>query len=172
MPSASAVHRIMAASTAAQLVIGGALATILARVPEVALFKGLNVIGLVLDLVGVVLLSDLIVARANRFFAIFDFAYAFMLSALIIMPIGALLVVPIAGIFVDLPSQNVALGLFLPVMAYVGTPLFALDMLADTLRFRFYSTMRTRIQFMGWYLFLSGLLLQMVAALLDLGSGN
>lgn len=171
MPSAAAVRRIINWSSVGQIAIGGFVATLLARLPEVALFKALNTVGLIFDIVGVFLLSDLVVSRANRFALAFDYAYAFVLMSLILMPIGSLLFVPIMGILMDRPSQEVSLGLFLPVMAYVGTPLLLLDMLSNALRLRFYQTMRTRIQFMGWYLLVSGLLLQLAASFIDLASG-
>lgn len=140
---------------------------LIASIENVETFKILNVFGLALDLFGVILLSNLVLNKSKSNGKLFDYIYAFFYAGTLNIPLG--MVLGAGALFLlDLPSSTLLVSVASGVLAYVGAPLFVFDYFAEIVKLKFYETVTTRMVFMGWYLLLAGLAMQLVAAILDM----
>jgi hypothetical protein len=159
----------MAYTIAFHLVIGISLYLLLASLPKVELFKLFNVFGLAFDIFGVLLLSKMIAKSTEKYTVLLDYFYAFLHVAIFCIPLG-LAFGSLLFFWLNLPSSSVILGFSASIIFYVSTPLFMTDYAGEIFKFKFYESVSSRIVFMGWYLVVAGLALQMVGAILDLSS--
>ena len=151
----------------AQVSLGISLTFIIGGLPEIEIFKLVNIAGLLFDIFGVLILADFIFERSERFSYVFDFIFAFSMMALMLIPMGIILG-QIIGIFFDLPSTKSVTSFAAGMMLYVGIPLYAMDSLGDAFNLGFYKRIKFRTKFLGWYFIISGFILQFMAAIIDL----
>ena len=158
----------MGYTTAFQLVIGIILFYFLASIDSIELFKLFNALGLLLDIIGIFLLSKIVVDSTDKHQKKIEYCYAFLWAALFYIPSGM-----IAGnillFWFNLPSAITTTSFAAAVGFWVFIPLFIIDYSGEIFKFKFYQTTSKRIIFMGWYLLLTGLFLQFSGAIMDLG---
>ena len=150
-----------------QFSLGVYLAFILGGLPKFEIYKLVNITGLLLDIFGVLILSDFVFEKSERFAYLFDYIFAFSMLALMLIPMG-IFSGQIIGLFLDLPSIKSITTFAGGMMLYVGMPLYATDGLGDALKLNFYKSIKFRTKFLGWYFLISGFILQFVAAINDL----
>ena len=161
------IKNIILVTALGQFIFGLYLAYLLGSLPKFELFKLINVTGLVFDIFGVLILSDLVFEKSDRFAHLFDYLFGFSISALMVIPLGSFFG-QIISLFTKLPSIKAATTFAGGVMLYVGMPLYATDSLGDALKLNFYKSIKFRTKFLGWYFLISGFIFQFVAAIMDL----
>ena len=72
--------------------------------------------------------------------------------------------------WLNLPSATVIFGFAVTIIGGISTPLFIIDYAGEIFKSKFYESVSSRIIFMGWYLVVAGLVMQMIGAILDLMS--
>ena len=163
------VSKIMSVTFVVHTLIGVAFSYYLASHPNLELFKLANFMGLMLDVIGVLLLTKLVVSSTHLYKKLFDYIYAFLLFGVINIPLGMVIGCMVWAVF-ELPSYALLLSFSAGIVGIIGTPLFTIDYAAEIFQFRFYKTVETRIVFMGWYLVFTGLSMQLFGAAQDLFS--
>ncbi|MCS0444648.1 MULTISPECIES: hypothetical protein [Vibrio] len=163
------VTKIMSVTTFIHMLAGIVFSFYLSSHPNLELFKLANFIGLLLDIIGVLLLTNLVVSSTNIYRKFFDYIYAFLLFGVINVPIGMILGC-VAWTFMGLPSPQLVLGFSASMVGIIGTPLFTIDYAAEIFQLKFYETVKSRIVFMGWFLVCIGLSMQLFGAAKDLFS--
>jgi len=149
--------------------LGIYLAFLLGRFEQIALFKLLNIVGLGFDIVGLLILSEFFLRNEKIVRRLSDWLIAVSMIFLLITPMG-IFTGAIIGVVTttELPSIDTVLAFAGGIMLYVGLPLYGTDSLGDALLLKFYNTAETRAKFLGWFFLLSGLVVQLVAATMDL----
>lgn len=161
------VVRTMAITTAVQMAVGLLAFYYLASLDGVEKYKLFSLFGLFLNICGVLLLSELVLEASTKKSHVFDYIYAFIWAGLHNFPMGMML----GGVMLlwfDLPSSGVVLAFAAGIFAYVATPLFITDYAGEIFKLGFYRSVTKRVVFMGWYLLLAGMILQLVGGILDL----
>ena len=147
------------------LVVGFALGFGIAAHPKLETFKLLNILGLTLDLLGLVVLSEFVTSSEKWKSFVVKWVAGVLLWAQTVIPLAA---AAGASIVADAPSSSKASAFFIALFGYSLIPLALLDHtvfypsrfdLAD-------KTQRTRR--FGLLLLISGVLVQLVAAFKDL----
>lgn len=143
------------------LVVGSALANL----PKLETFKLLNIIGLIYDLLGLIVLSEMVTASDRwRSFVVSWGAGAFLWGQSVI-PLGAALGAWIIG---GSPSATKATTFFGLLWAYSLLPLAVLDATVFYPRFAQLQNTEQRTRRLGLGLLLAGVLVQLAAAFKDL----
>jgi len=157
--------------TLIQFIIGLYLSYFLGSFPKIEFLKLLNATGLLFNISGMILLSDLIL-KNNRFENILLFLNLIILSALLFIPLSIVSLGQFLSFFIELPSYKIIFAFSGTIMVYVGAPLFMTSLLSDTfgeiLKKDFYKSSKFQSKFFGWYLLLSGMVLQLGASIMDL----
>ncbi len=161
------VVKIMAVTSAIQIAVGLLAFYHLASLDGIEKYKLFSLFGLFLNICGVLLLSELVITASAKRSHAFDYLYAFIWAGLFNIPIGMVLGSLIL-FWLDLPSAGVVLAFAAGILAYVATPLFISDYAGEIFKLRFYRSVTERVVFMGWYLLLAGMILQLVGGVLDL----
>ena len=160
-------RNIILATALVLISFGVYLAFLIGGLPKLEIYKLLNITGLLFNIFGVLILSDFIFEKSERFSGLFDYIFAFSMLALILIPMGIFLGLTI-GAFFNLPSSKSLSAFAGGIMLYVGVPLYATDILGDSLKLNFYRSIKFRTKFLGWYFIISGFIFQFIAALKDL----
>ena len=160
-------RRIIAYTGIFQISCGVLLFYALSSITRIESFKLFNVIGLFFDIIGVLLLSKLVTDHSEKHRNIFDYCYFFFIGLIHHVPLG-IIIGSVLLFWLDLPSSNIVTGFGGVILLYVAAPLYIIDYSGEIFELKFYKCTNSRIIFMGWYLLLSGLALQMVGALKDL----
>ncbi len=161
------IRKIMAVTTIAQVFIGVIAFYLLGSHQAIEKYKLLNAVGLLLNILGVLLLSKLVVDASMKFKGLFDYLYAFVWAGVYNIPIGII----IGGstlFWLDLASAATVVSFAAGIIAYVALPLFITDYAGEIFRMGFYKSVSRRVVFMGWYLLFAGMALQLTGAILDL----
>jgi len=161
------IINIILITTLGQFIFGLYLAYLLGSLPKFEVSKLINVTGLVFDIFGVLILSNLVFEKSDRFTYLFDYLFAFSMSALMVIPLG-IFFGQMMVLFTKLPSIKATTTFAGSVMLYVGMPLYATDSLGDALKLNFYKSIKFRTKFLGWYFLISGFIFQFVAGIVDL----
>lgn len=137
----------------------------LSRLPKLETFKLLNILGLTLDLLGLLVLSEVVLSSERWKAFVVKWVAGVLLWGQTVVPLGAALGAEVFGVG---QSTSRAAGFFFALFAYSLVPLAVLDhavfypgkfSMAD-------KTQRTRR--FGLLLLASGVLVQLVAAFQDL----
>ena len=162
------MHRttaVFAIFIAALLGAGVYMGVALSRLPKLETFKLLNILGLTLDLLGLLVLSEIVLSSERWKAFVIKWVAGVLLWGQTVVPLGAALGAEVLGVG---PSTSRAAGFFFALFAYSLVPLAVLDhavfypgrfSVAD-------KTQRTRR--FGLLLIASGVLVQLIAAFQDL----
>jgi len=161
------VVRTMALTSAVQIAIGFMVFYFLGSNHILEKYKLFNLFGLFLNICGVLLLSELVIAASAKYKVLFDYLYAFIWAGLQTFPIGMILG-SVLLFWIKLPSSGIVLAFASGIFAYVAVPLFVSDYAGEIFRLGFYQCVTKRVVFMGWYLLLAGMALQLTGGILDL----
>src|SRR5579864_8650303 len=149
-------------------VVGGITGYRLAAVPNLQTYKLLNIVGLLYDLLGVFVLSELLGSSTKwRSISVHTIAPA-VLWLHTIFPLGALIGAGFTGIVAHRPSWSVVAKFGLAFWAYSIIPLTLLDMTVVFPPFKALQGLESRWRRFGLFLLASGVGLQLVAAILGL----
>jgi len=157
----------MGYTSAFHLALGVLIYFVLSSLPKVESFKLFNVVGLAFDILGVLLLSKLIAKSAEKHIVLLDYFYAFIYVAVICVPLGVIFG-NLLFFWLDLSSSGTVVTFASSIFAYVAAPLFITEYSGEIFKFKFYESVSSRVIFMGWYLLIAGLALQMAGAIMDL----
>jgi hypothetical protein len=143
---------------------GALLGRVLAVHPNLEVFKLLNIIGLTYDLLGLVVLSE-IVANSERWKSfVVHWLAGLLLWAQSVIPLGAALGAWVSG---EAPSSTKAATFFGSLWAYSLLPLAVLDATVFYPRLPQFQDMTQRTRRLGLILLVSGVFVQLVAAFQD-----
>lgn len=149
------------------LALGVLVGSSLSAHPSLEPFKLLNIIGLVYDLVGVFVLSELVIRRlAVREFLV-KWVAGVCLWGQTLVPLGAAAGAHFLG---NGPSSDIASSFFVSLFAFSLIPLTILEAGVLNPQFSFLSDVNLRTRVFGLFLLVFGLSMQLVAAFLDLYS--
>ena len=149
------------------VVFGFWCATKLVAIPNIQIFKVLNIIGLVFDLAGVAILSKFITDN-ERFKAFIVDSLALYISIfLLAVPIGMIL-----GTFFSpsAPSQEVIRNFAMGLVIYCTWPIILTNLFVVGENGPPRTTVEFRVNLIGAFFLASGLIVQLVAAVSDLYS--
>lgn len=161
------VNRVYGTLTVVFFALGIWLHIVLGELQNIELFKLLNVVGIFFDICGVLLLSHMVTSVKPRYGILFDVLYGAVMIGMFSLSMG-LIIGNIASLFMELPSTKVVVVFGGGIVSYMLIPLYIMDSLADTFKFKFYETYIERTKFLGWYLLGSGLTIQLIASVYDL----
>jgi hypothetical protein len=144
--------------------IGFTLGVSVASHPKLEPFKLLNIVGLSYDLLGLIVLSEMVVTsdRCKRF--VVSWGAGIILWGQTTIPLGA----AVGAWFSSSISSSIAAGFFLTFWVYSLLPLGLLDAKVFYPRFAHDAGMDIRAKRMGLGLLLAGVFVQLVAAFYDL----
>lgn len=161
------------------IVLGIFFGVRLSAVEGLETFKVLNVIGLFYDILGLIILSEVLSEseRYQKFVA--DIFSGMLMLAHMGIPAGMLF----SGIwltyfdgrllwladFKGYPSSEITMGIGGGIMIWMIIPLFLIEDVVFRAKVKKFQTPHSRSRFLGGFLLLSGLLVQFIAALKDLG---
>ncbi|MGY0579984.1 MAG: hypothetical protein ACW7DR_18325 [Paraglaciecola chathamensis] len=141
----------------------------LSAVDNLETFKVLNVIGLFYDIVGLLILSEIFSENQSYQKFVADTFSGLFMWAHMGIPIGILL----SGIgltyFSGYPSSEISRGIGAGIMIWMIIPSFLIEDIVFRTKLNKFQTPQSRSRFLGGFLLLSGLLVQFVAAIKDLG---
>ncbi|TAJ30676.1 MAG: hypothetical protein EPO64_03045 [Nitrospirae bacterium] len=147
--------------------VGGLLGHSLARYPKLETFKLLNIVGLVYDLLGIIVLSE-VVAKNERLKAFMvKWVAGFLIWAQSVVPLGALFG---AWVGSSLPSSSVAVGFFASFFVYSVFVLTVIDSTVFFPRLARFQSLSFRTRTFGLVLLITGVFIQLVAAFKDLNA--
>lgn len=146
-------------------VAGAFLGHVLAAHPKLESFKLLNVVGLTYDLLGIVVLSEIVMESERLKAFMVKWVAGFILWAQTVVPLGALIGVWTAG---TSPSSGIAAGFFASFWAYSLFILATIDSTVFFPRFERLQSLSLRARTFGLLLLVTGVVIQIVAAFKDL----
>lgn len=151
----------------ALLLLGAWLGYILAGYEKLATYKLLNIIGIVYGLLGIVVLAEFVTKNEPIKAFMVNWVAGVLLWAHTIIPLGALAG---AGIGHSLPSAAVTAKFFVSFFCYSLLVLAILEAVVFNPKFKRLQGLATRSQSFGLILLLSGVVVQLIAALQDFNS--
>lgn len=148
------------------LVFGGWLGHALAGRAELAIYKLLNILGIIYGLLGIVVLSEFVVRSDPLKSFMVQWVATAVAWAHSIIPIGALVGV---GMGYQLSSAGITAKFFLGLLAYSIPPLLFVEMAVFNPRLKVFAAqpIAVRNQIFGLALLISGMIVQLIAALQD-----
>lgn len=158
-------NQVFVVFIAALGVAGVFLGQALAAHPKLETFKLLNIVGLTYDLLGIVVLAE-VVAQSERLKAFMvKWVAGFLSWAQSVVPLGALVGAWVASAS---PSSSVATGFFASFWAYSILILAVIDSTVFFPRLQRLQDLSLRARTFGLLLLLTGVVIQIVAAFKDL----
>lgn len=155
--------------------IGIILAYFFALAPNLKLYKLLNILGVLFSIIGILIISQYVLKSENLKKFVSDKFTAYALISLSMIPVGmmfgslgTMLLFILSGME-DISTVFIIVKFAGVILLFVFTPLFIIDYFVDILFFRnlpFPESKLKKTVFIGWYLLLSGLLVQLIAAIL------
>lgn len=150
--------------------LGLALGYRLSALPRLETYKFLNVAGLSYDFLGVLVLSELLASTVRWKNVCVKFLAPLILWLHTLIPFGAFLGASLPGQLMHKPSSEIVAKFFLLFFGYSLIPLTVFDEFVVFPRLRFVKRdVETRWRWFGLLLLLSGVGLQLAAAVLALG---
>lgn len=159
--------RIINLTFGVQMLIGVFLYYYLSSIEGVKLFKLFNVFGLYFDVVGVLFLSEMLAKPKEKYIYILDYVYAFFSHLMFCVWIGVVFIGKAVFFWMFLPSREVVSTFFGWFSIFAIVLLFVVHGV-DTFRMKIGNTVGSRFVLLGWCFLLTGLILQMIGALMDL----
>lgn len=149
-----------------------AIGLLLADVPDLRIYKVLNLIGIVWSILGVITLSYL--SSASEAFQISSLRVStYIFSALVwFVPMGISIGGLAALILTGFPSAKASIVTGLYLMFPGGISFIFIQDFVSQPRLKFVSTTKKRITFLGGYFIFAGLVAQLVGAAFDLVNFN
>lgn len=155
--------------------LGIIFAYFFALAPNLKLYKLLNIIGVLFNIIGILIISQYVLKNENLTKFVSDKFTAYTLISLSMIPIGMIfgslgtMVLFILNGTQDISTVKI-IGKFAGViLLFVFTPLFIIEYVLDIFFFRnlsFPESILKKTIFMGWFFLVSGLLVQLIAAIL------
>lgn len=145
-------------------VFGAYIGYALAGNPRLVPFKLLNIMGIIYGLLGVVVLSEFVTKNDSLKNFIVHWVAGLVLWAHTIIPLGALIG---AGIGNTLPSAGITSKFFSSFFAYSLLVLGFLELAVFNPKLKSFLQLGVRTQVFGIILVISGILAQLISALLD-----
>ncbi|MGB0503176.1 MAG: hypothetical protein ACPGGD_03940 [Thalassolituus sp.] len=141
----------------------------LSAVEELETFKVLNVIGLSYDILGLLILSEILSESEGYQRFVADIFSGLLMWAHMGVPIGLLL----SGIGLTYisgyPSSEITMGIGVGIMMWMIIPSFLIEDVVFRAKVKKFQTPQSRSRFLGGFLLFSGILVQLFAAIKDLG---
>ena len=138
----------------------------LSSIPNLDTSKLLNIAGLLYSLIGVLVLSEMLSSTTQWKKGSVEILAPFILYLHSVVPFGALLM----GSVTSCPSSATVSKFSSAFFAYSIIPLLVVDEIVVYPRLWPYKDIQTRFRFFGLYLVLSGIALQLIAAVASLAS--
>lgn len=151
------------------ILVGAFFGYHLSNLEDLETFKVLNVIGLFYDILGIIILSEALSTseRFQRFIA--EIFSGLLMWAHMGIPIGILFVGFILTIIGGFPSAKIAMGIGTGFMLWMLLPSFVVEDVVFRGKIKRFPTPKSRSRFLGGFLLITGLLVQLAAAIRDLG---
>jgi len=147
--------------------LGVAIGYVLSGYTHLETFKLLNIIGLFYDLLGIVVLSEIVSNRTVVKVFFVKWVSGSLIWAQTVIPLGALMG---TGLGYSLPSSGVAAKFFGSFFAYSVLILGLIEATVFVPQRRSFQNLETRSHMFGLILLVTGVLIQIVAAFKDLNS--
>lgn len=151
----------------ALLLVGFATGYRLSKISRIDTSKLLNIVGLFYDLLAIVVLNEVLATNAKWKQLSADWMAPATLWAHTVIPLGAAVSALIVS-FAHFPSSSIILGFAFGFFLYSIIPLAALEMAVVNPKFTIFKSAESRWRYFGLWLLLSGVALQLVAAVTDL----
>jgi len=140
----------------------------LSAVNDLEIFKVLNVIGLFYDIVGLIILSE-VLSQSEKFQKfIADIFSGLFMWAHMAVPIGIFLSGFILNYISEYPSAKITSGIGVGILFWMFIPSLVVEDIVFKAKTKRFQTPKERSRFLGGFLLLSGLLIQFIAAIKDL----
>jgi len=148
-------------------VFGAFIQYSLGSLANIEVFKLFSVTGLVFDIFGFLLLSEIVIKIPAKYEKLLDAVYGTLMLFVFIVPLS-ISVSGVLAFLIELPSRNIISSFFGGIFTYLAIPLLFLDLGADFFKLKVYTSSTSRIRMMGWFLLLSGLILQLIGSSMDI----
>ncbi len=168
MPLSVRIHnRIFVGILAAIGTLGIAIGYVLSGYTKLETFKLLNIVGLFYDLLGIIVLSEIVAksAAVKKFFV--DWVSGSLIWAQTVIPLGALLGTAFGY---SLPSSGEAAKFIVNFFVYSTLILGVMEVTVFAPKLRWFQSLETRSHMFGLILLVTGVFIQIVAAFKDLNS--
>lgn len=160
-------NRIFVGALAATGALGIAIGYVLSGYTKLETFKLLNIVGLFYDLLGIIVLSEIVAnSTAVRNFFV-EWVSGSLIWAQTVIPLGALIGTAFGY---SLPSSGVAAKFLVSFFAYSVLVLGVMEATVFVPKLRWFQSFETRSHMFGLILLVTGVLIQLVAAFKDLNS--
>jgi|TARA_B110000503_G_C7126679_1_gene404932 hypothetical protein len=151
------------------ILVGAFFGYYLSKLEDLETIKVLNVIGLFYDILGIIILSEVLISNekfqkfvSNIFSGLFMWAHMGM-------PMGILICSLVLQFVGGFPSTSITAGIGGGFLLWMVIPSFVVENVVFLGKIKKYSTPKSRSRFLGGFLLVTGLLVQFVAAIKDLG---
>jgi hypothetical protein len=132
-------------------------------------FKLLNIVGICSDFLGLLVISYILTARAILKSLAANWLTLCVGHIMLFVPVGMLITASICSFF-SFPSAAKTTKLSVSLFAYGIVPIILLEDFALIPRWKRFSNPDARLKFLGGFLLIGGMLVQLVAAILDFSS--
>lgn len=151
------------------IILGGFFAFHLSQIEALETFKVLNVIGLFYDILGLIILSEILISneRFQRFVA--DTLSALFMSAHFAIPAGLSITALFLSTINGFPSALTVMVIGVGFLVWALLPIFLVEDVVFKPKIKRFQTPYSRSRFFGGFLLITGLIIQFIAALQDLG---
>jgi len=150
------------------IVCGAGLGFAFRNVTETSKLPNLiSILGLGLDFIGIVLISDQFLKINKKYKNIQEIVLGSVLGLPFMLTIGgglyAAIGFPFGYNYSELWSKSIGF-----VTLYIGCALYGIDSITDEFKLNILNSVRSRSNFYGWFILLSGIVLQIYASVLQL----
>jgi hypothetical protein len=149
--------------------VGALFGYLLSWHPSIKPHKILFIIGSVYNLLAVIVLSEVFITIRRHKEISLNFIAPAVLWINTLMPLGAVLGAFVAKLIFNAPGNKMAIDFSWGVFAYSLIPLFLFDMIVVFPRKKIFADLDTRWRYFGLFLITSGILIQLIASIIDIG---
>jgi len=160
-------NRIFAGALAVVGALGVAVGYVLSGYAKLETFKLLNIVGLFYDLLGILVLSEIVTKSAAVKYFFVEWVSGSLIWAQTVIPLGALIGTAVGY---SLPSSGVVAKFFVSFFAYSVLVLGFIEATVFVPKLRGFQNLETRSHMFGLILLVTGVVIQLVAAFKDLNS--
>jgi hypothetical protein len=148
--------------------IGASLGYLFSWHPEIKPHKILFVIGCLYNLLAVIVLSEIFTTIKRYKELSLEFIAPFVLWIHTLIPLGATVGSLASGFLMKAPGNRIAFRFFWSFFLYSLIPLGLLDSIVVFPRRKLFADKESRFRYFGLFLLISGVLLQLIASIMDL----
>jgi len=137
--------------------------------PSLRPHKILFVIGSIYNLLAVIVLSEVFTTVKRHKEISLNFIAPAVLWIHTLIPLGSIIGALIAKYLLSAPGNRTAIDFSSGVFVYSLVPLFLFDVMVVFPRKKFFANLEARWRYFGLFMIASGVLFQLVAAIIDVG---